>query len=45
MDTPEPTERTTADPTEQPDVPVYLPGTPTIAFVTRLERFLGARSR
>ncbi|WP_255168563.1 hypothetical protein [Natrononativus amylolyticus] len=30
---------------EQSDVPLYLPGTPTLSFTTNLERLIGALFR
>ena len=45
MSTREPTEQTVAEPTEQSDIPVYMPGTPTLGFMTALERLVSKLSR
>ncbi|WP_440772181.1 hypothetical protein [Natronorubrum sp. DTA28] len=45
MSTRDPAEPTVAEPAEQSDVPVYMPGTPTLGFTTALERLVSKLSR
>ncbi|WP_436346476.1 hypothetical protein [Natronorubrum sp. FCH18a] len=45
MSTRDPTEPTVAELTEQSDVPVYMPGTPTLGFAAALERLASKLSR
>ncbi|WP_201294008.1 hypothetical protein [Natronorubrum halalkaliphilum] len=45
MSTIEPSESTVAETTDQTDVPIYLPGTPTLSFTSRLERVVDALRR
>jgi len=45
MRTIESTEPTVTESTDQSDVPVYLPGTPTLSFTSRLERVVEALRR
>ena len=41
----EPTEPTNVDATDQTDVPIYLPGTPTLGFTRRLKQLFDALVR
>ncbi|WP_440766661.1 hypothetical protein [Natronorubrum sp. DTA7] len=45
MSTRDPTEPTVAELTEESDVPVYMPGTPTLGFTSALERLASKLSR
>ncbi|SIR91324.1 hypothetical protein [Natronorubrum thiooxidans] len=45
MATTESTDPTDTDATDQTDVPVYLPGTPTIGFTSRLKQLFETLGR
>ena len=45
MRTTESTEPTATESTDQTDVPVYLPGTPTLSFMNRLEQLVDTLRR